>query len=190
MYCCVAKRSQQLHAWLNEPGEKDGGRAGSERSWRLCCYRAFKKSPKLDEARHPPIGSPGSFGPRNGVRGAAELARRPVDRANAADFGLAASVFTRSRTTSELIASQLRVGMVSINSWVMYAGVSALPWGGVGQSGFGRIHGSDGLKEFTRAKSTVRERFGIPLQLTSFARHPKTTEVVRRMTSVMHGHGR
>ena len=87
MYCCVAKRSQQLHAWLNEPGEKDGGRAGSERSWRLCCYRAFKKSPKLDEARHPPIGSPGSFGPRNGVRGAAELARRPVDRANAADFG-------------------------------------------------------------------------------------------------------
>lgn len=130
-----------------------------------------------------------TFGPTlvvNPVRDMAEA----VDRANAADFGLAASVFTRSRTTSELIASQLRVGMVSINSWVMYAGVSALPWGGVGQSGFGRIHGPDGLKEFTRAKSTVRERFGIPLQLTSFARHPKTTEVVRRMTSVMHGHGR
>ena len=41
---------------------------------------------------------------------------------------------------------RLRAGMVSINSWVMYAGVPALPWGGVGQSGFGRIHGADGLR--------------------------------------------
>lgn len=130
-----------------------------------------------------------TFGPTlvvNPVRDMAEA----VDRANAADFGLAASVFSRSRRTSEQIAAQLRVGMVSINSWVMYAGVSALPWGGVGQSGFGRIHGPDGLKEFTRAKSMVRERFAIPLKLTSFARHPRTTEVVRRVTSVVHGHGR
>ena len=113
-----------------------------------------------------------------------------VDRANAADFGLAASVFSSSRATMERVASRLRVGMVSMNSWVMYAGVSALPWGGVGQSGFGRIHGPDGLREFARSKSTVRERFGIPLTLTSFARHPNTTELVRRVTSVMHGHGR
>ena len=112
-----------------------------------------------------------------------------VDRANAADFGLAASVFSRSRTTMERAASRLRVGMVSMNSWVMYAGVSALPWGGVGQSGFGRIHGPDGLREFARAKSTVRERFTSPLTLTSFARHPRTSEVVRRATSVLHGRG-
>jgi acyl-CoA reductase-like NAD-dependent aldehyde dehydrogenase len=113
-----------------------------------------------------------------------------VDRANAADFGLAASVFSRSRSTMERTAARLRVGMVSMNSWVMYAGVSALPWGGVGQSGFGRIHGPDGLREFARAKSTVRERFTSPLTLTSFARHPRTSEVVRRLTSVLHGHGR
>ena len=52
------------------------------------------------------------------------------------------------------------------------------------------VHGPDGLREFARSKSTVRERFGIPLTLTSFARHPNTTELVRRVTSVMHGHGR
>jgi hypothetical protein len=77
--------------------------------------------------------------------------------------------------------------MVSMNSWVMYAGVSALPWGGVGQSGFGRIHGPDGLLEFARSKSTVRERFALPVPLISFARHPRTTEVVRKITSVVHG---
>lgn len=130
-----------------------------------------------------------TFGPTlvvNPVRDMGEA----IDRANAADFGLAASVFSGNRKTMEQAASQLRVGMVSMNSWVMYAGVSALPWGGVGQSGFGRIHGPDGLREFTRAKATVRERFPLPIQLTSFARHPKTTELVRRVTSVMHGHGR
>ena len=113
-----------------------------------------------------------------------------VDRANAADFGLAASVFSGNKATLERAAQRLRVGMVSMNSWVMYAGVSALPWGGVGQSGFGRIHGPDGLREFTRAKSTVRERFSMPVSLTSFARHPKTAEMARRITSALHGHGR
>jgi acyl-CoA reductase-like NAD-dependent aldehyde dehydrogenase len=113
-----------------------------------------------------------------------------VDRANAADFGLAASVFSGSRSTLERCAQRLRAGMVSMNSWVMYAGVGALPWGGVGQSGFGRIHGPDGLREFARAKSTTRERFSLPVTLTSFGRHPRTTEVIRRVTSVLHGHGR
>lgn len=112
-----------------------------------------------------------------------------IDRANAADFGLAASVFSGNRATLLRAAARLRVGMVSMNSWVMYAGVSALPWGGVGQSGFGRIHGPDGLREFARAKSTVRERFSSPpqLTLTSFARHPRTTDFARRLTALMHG---
>ena len=37
-----------------------------------------------------------------------------------------------------------------------FASVPALPFGGVGDSGFGRIHGEDGLKEFTRAKAITR----------------------------------
>ncbi len=130
-----------------------------------------------------------TFGPTLVVNPVADM-DEAVDRTNAADYGLAATIFSGSRRRSEDLASRLRVGMVSINSWVMYAGVSSLPWGGVGQSGFGRIHGPDGLKEFARAKSTVRERFGIPLKLTSFARHPRTTEVVRRVMSFQHGHGR
>ncbi|MEZ5184184.1 MAG: aldehyde dehydrogenase family protein [Candidatus Nanopelagicales bacterium] len=127
-----------------------------------------------------------TFGPTLVVNPVRDL-DEAVDRANAADFGLAASVFSSSRATMERAASQLRVGMVSMNSWVMYAGVSALPWGGVGQSGFGRIHGPDGLREFARSKSTVRERFALPIPLISFARHPRTTEVVRKITSAIHG---
>jgi hypothetical protein len=78
---------------------------------------------------------------------------------------------------------------VTMNSWVMNASVPALPWGGNGESGFGRIHGEEGLREFTRAKSTVRERFALPVALTftNFQRHPKTAELARKAFAFVHG---
>jgi aldehyde dehydrogenase (NAD+) len=63
----------------------------------------------------------------------------------------------------------------------------ALPCGGVGESGFGRIHGPDGLKEFTFAKSITRQRFKPIMQLTSFARDTKTDGTVALMMMVLHG---
>ena len=54
----------------------------------------------------------------------------------------------------ERIADRLRAGMTSINSVLAFAGITNLPFGGVGDSGFGRIHGDEGLLEFVRAKST------------------------------------
>lgn len=126
-----------------------------------------------------------TFGPTVVVNRVRDL-DEAVDRANAADFGLGASVFSGSKERMERAAARLRVGMVSMNSWLMYAAVADLPWGGVGDSGFGRIHGADGLREFARAKSTIRERFPVPLTLTSFARHPKTTDLVLRLTEILH----
>ena len=110
-----------------------------------------------------------------------------VDRANGSEYGLGASIFSGSRERMEQAASRLQVGMVSMNSWLMYAGAPALPWGGVKQSGFGRLHGVDGLREFARAKSTTRERFPIPLKLTSFARHPRTTNALLQISQLLHG---
>ena len=60
--------------------------------------------------------------------------------------------------------------MTSVNSVIAFAGIPALPFGGVGDSGFGRIHGPDGLREFTYAKAIARQRFRPPMKLTSFAR--------------------
>ena len=54
------------------------------------------------------------------------------------------------------LARSLRSGMTSVNSVIAFAGIPALPFGGVGDSGFGRIHGPDGLKEFTFAKAVAR----------------------------------
>jgi aldehyde dehydrogenase (NAD+) len=70
------------------------------------------------------------------------------------------------------LARRVRSGMASVNSVLSYAGVGALPFGGVGDSGFGRIHGDDGLREFARAKSITRQRFPAPLDVTRFDRRP------------------
>lgn len=113
-----------------------------------------------------------------------------IDRANATTYGLGASLFGRDRSRLMAAARRLRTGMVSINSWVMYAGVPALPWGGVGDSGFGRIHGEDGLREFARSKGVVRERFASPLVLTSFSRKPGTGDLVGKALIALHGRRR
>ncbi|KAB1938341.1 aldehyde dehydrogenase family protein [Micromonospora sp. ALFpr18c] len=98
-----------------------------------------------------------------------------VDRANALPYGLGGSVFGRRRAVA--IARRLRSGMASVNSSLTFAGTSTLPFGGVGDSGFGRTHGEDGLREFGRAKAITKRRARSLLPSMTFERTP--TDVAR-----------
>jgi acyl-CoA reductase-like NAD-dependent aldehyde dehydrogenase len=81
-----------------------------------------------------------------------------------------------------------RVGcMAAVNSVISFAGIPALPFGGVGDSGFGRIHGADGLREFARPKAVARQRYAAPLTLTTFERSPKVDKAVGTVLKVLHG---
>lgn len=80
--------------------------------------------------------------------------------ANDTGFGLGSSVFTRHG--GEQLADRLVTGMTSINAVAAYAAIPGLPFGGVGESGFGRIHGDEGILEFARVKATAYERFPLP----------------------------
>lgn len=120
------------------------------------------------------------------------LAVNPVDsmeeavaRTNATRYGLAGAVFSKKRGME--IARQVRSGMTSVNSVIAFAGVPSLPFGGVGESGFGRIHGADGLKEFTYAKSITRQRFAPLLNLTSFERDEKAEKALNLIMTLLHG---
>jgi hypothetical protein len=73
-----------------------------------------------------------------------------------------------------------------MNWRVTYAGVSGLPWGAVGRSGFGRIHGAEGLRQMIRTPATARERFPIPLKLASFERYKRTSPTFRGISKVLH----
>ena len=118
---------------------------------------------------------------------------QPVDealrRTNGTAYGLAGAVFARSGRRGVEIARRVRSGMTSVNGVITFATVPGLPFGGVGESGFGRIHGDDGLREFTRAKAITRQRFALPVALTSFDRPEKTTEQLKKAIKLLHGRG-
>ena len=106
---------------------------------------------------------------------------------NASHYGLAASVW--SKRNGEKIASKLQCGMVSINSVIAFAAIASLPFGGVKDSGYGRIHGEEGLKEFTYARAVVRERFIIPVAFTTFKRTKFADSFIKSMIKVLHSRG-
>ncbi|MCG5464529.1 aldehyde dehydrogenase family protein [Micromonospora sp. MED01] len=108
-----------------------------------------------------------------------------VARANALSYGLGGSVFGRRRAVA--IARRLRSGMASINSTLTFAGMSTLPFGGVGDSGFGRIHGEDGLREFGRAKAITRRRARSLLPSMTFERTPADVARLVKAIKVMYG---
>ncbi|MCW2826134.1 MAG: aldehyde dehydrogenase, partial [Aeromicrobium sp.] len=78
-------------------------------------------------------------------------------------------------------------GMTAVNGVITFAAIPSLPFGGVGDSGFGRIHGPDGLKEFTYAKAITRQKFSPPMMLTSFSRDAKTDGKVMQLITLLHG---
>ncbi|MCW2665744.1 MAG: aldehyde dehydrogenase [Frankiales bacterium] len=108
-----------------------------------------------------------------------------VERANDTTYGLAGAVFSASRGME--LAQRLNSGMTSINQVIAFAGIPGLPFGGSGDSGFGRIHGEDGLKEFTRAKSITRQKYALPVPLLSFDRSKRVDALLGRTVRFLHG---
>ena len=75
-----------------------------------------------------------------------------VRLANESHLGLNAYVFSRSRSRARRIAEQIQAGSVVINDVLSnYATVEA-PFGGIKQSGFGRVHGVEGLRDMCHRK--------------------------------------
>lgn len=127
-----------------------------------------------------------TFGPTLTVRKVADM-DEAVRLANDTRYGLGGTVFARARGVE--IASRLRSGMTAVNSVISFAAIPTLPFGGVGDSGFGRIHGPDGLKEFTYAKAIARQRFKSPLAITTFRRTEATDRRLLRLVTLLHGRG-
>lgn len=124
-----------------------------------------------------------TFGPTLVVNRVASM-DEAVAKANAVRYGLSGAVFSRRR--GRALAERLRGGMIAINSVISFAAVPSLPFGGVGDSGFGRIHGADGLREFAYAKSITRQRFRL-LTLTTMRRTPRVDALVQRIIRLLYG---
>ncbi|MBF6211030.1 aldehyde dehydrogenase family protein [Nocardia puris] len=126
-----------------------------------------------------------TFGPTITIR-TVDSVDEAVDLANNSRYGLSSAVYSKRNGLD--IARRLRVGATSVNSVLAFAAIPGLPFGGVGDSGIGRIHGEPGLREFTRPHSIAVQRFAIPgMALLSYARTDSTMKLLRKITPLLHG---
>ncbi|HEX2239611.1 MAG TPA: aldehyde dehydrogenase family protein, partial [Actinomycetota bacterium] len=82
-----------------------------------------------------------------------------IQRANEEGFNLTSSIWTANRAKGERLASKIRAGSVSINDHISLANLPWASWGGVGESGYGRLNGIVGLREFTVPVNVGRALF-------------------------------
>jgi acyl-CoA reductase-like NAD-dependent aldehyde dehydrogenase len=67
-------------------------------------------------------------------------------------YALGASVFSKHATSARALAGRIRAGSVIINDLIAPTADPRVPFGGVGQSGFGVTRGAEGLLEMTFPK--------------------------------------
>eukprot|EP00957_Ditylum_brightwellii_P035278 2675538-Ditylum_brightwellii.AAC.1 len=77
---------------------------------------------------------------------------------NACSFGLGSSVYSASQKRGMKIGKQLRSGMFTVNDFGVNYLIQSLPFGGVGESGFDRFAGPEGLRACCLERSIVEDR--------------------------------
>jgi acyl-CoA reductase-like NAD-dependent aldehyde dehydrogenase len=90
--------------------------------------------------------------------------------------------------TLEIVNTILHLDWAARHAQVIgFAAVPALPFGGSGESGFGRIHGAAGLREFARAKSVTRQWMKPLVRTTTFGRTTADLDRIVKLVTVLHG---
>jgi len=83
-----------------------------------------------------------------------------VARANASAFGLSSCAFAADETRARSVAGRLEAGMSAVNDLEGSTYLSqSLPFGGVGESGYDKFAGPEGLRGLCLARAVCVDRF-------------------------------
>ncbi|WJT00782.1 aldehyde dehydrogenase [Novosphingobium humi] len=91
-----------------------------------------------------------SFGPVVGIIRAADE-DHAIALANDTNYGLSAAVFTRDTAKGLTLAKRIKSGICHINGPTVHD-EAQMPFGGVGDSGYGRFGGRQGIDAFTETR--------------------------------------
>lgn len=81
-----------------------------------------------------------------------------VKLANSSNMGLSASIWTKNLNLAKSIAKEIQAGTIWINNILYSYNATQCPWGGVKESGIGRLHGKYALLEATYPKLICYEK--------------------------------
>ncbi len=114
--------------------------------------------------------------------------RAAIELANSTAFGLGASVFSRDARRAREIARRIDSGMVGINDFggLTYMAQS-LTFGGVKESGFGRMNGREGLRACCNIKSVIEDRFPFSVPAKVFPVKPQDYAVTKASLMLLYG---
>ena len=87
-----------------------------------------------------------------------ETLNEAIELANSSKYGLLASVISKNTSLAEQVAKKLHCGSVLINEVLYTHGLAETPWGGIKDSGFGRVHSDEGFYEFLNSTHIHREK--------------------------------
>jgi acyl-CoA reductase-like NAD-dependent aldehyde dehydrogenase len=106
-----------------------------------------------------------------------------IERANDARSGLVGHVFTRDKLRGRSIADRIRAGTVMVNDVLTAFACPEAPFGGVKKSGYGRVHGDEGLREMCEIRHVNYNR--VPTFRTEPVWFPYRSATQRTMKRLM-----
>ena len=112
----------------------------------------FEPTIVVDPPHDSPMATEEVFGPALPIWRVADL-EEAIERANASQFGLGSSVWTRDLGRARQAAERIQAGYTWINSRTKV--YDELPFGGWKSSGYGKEHGEEAFDYYTETKSVV-----------------------------------
>lgn len=85
---------------------------------------------------------------------------------------LALYIFTQNHAIQKEVLSRCHFGGGCINDTIIHLATSAMPFGGVGESGMGKYHGRAGFEEFSHTRSIVDKKnwLDLPIRYQPYSR--------------------
>jgi len=142
----------------------------------------------LDVPREAQIMTEESFGPALCV-GMFHDEEEAIALANATPFALSSSVWTCNRARARRVAAQICAGSCAINDVIRVIANPHTPFGGNRQSGYGRYHGAEGLKAFSRVKTIMFSKDRNARQINWFPFTARTRDQLASFIQLRHGSG-
>ena len=112
--------------------------------------------------------------------------REAIRKANEGIYGLSAYVFTKDTGKGRRIAEQIEAGTVMLNETLITHAFPETPWQGFKESGTGRAHSDDGLRDLCLPCHVNYDTMPIPRLLWKkfWVWHPYDSKKIRRFHSL------